>query len=64
MTQKELMKILKEYLEIKMRVLDDNTKVDVKETSYVLGLNPLLHHGQSGIFEKLMTLFCITNKYL
>jgi len=28
MTQKDLMKILNEYLEIKMPILDDNTKME------------------------------------
>ena len=62
MTQKELMNILEEYLEIDMRILDDNTKMDIKVTSFVFSLNSSLQHGQSGIFEKLIRLFCITNK--
>jgi len=58
-TQKELMNILEEHLEINMRNVDDNTKMDI--TSFVFSLNSSLQHGQSRIFEKLMRLFCITN---
>ena len=42
MAQKKLMLILKEYLEINKPILDDNTKMDVKETSFVFRLNCLL----------------------
>ena len=44
MTQKDLMKILKEYLEINMPILDDNTKLEFKETSFAFRLNFLLQH--------------------
>jgi len=57
--QKKLMNILEEHLEINMRNVDDNTKMDI--TSFVFSLNSSLQHGQSRIFEKLMRLFCITN---
>lgn len=36
-------KILMEYLEINMRILDDNTKMDVKETSLYRHNSSLLH---------------------
>ena len=47
MAQKKLIKILKEYLEINKPILDDNTKMDVKETSFVFRLNSLLQQGRT-----------------
>ena len=51
------MNIVKEHLEINMRMLNDNTKMDVKETVSVFRLNSLLPHGESGILEMLIRLF-------
>ena len=53
MAQKELWeKILKEYLEINMRMWDGNIKMDIKENGLFLEL--IFHHndGQSRIFGK------------
>ena len=47
MAQKKLMQILKEYLEINKPILDVNTKMDVKETSFVCRLNSLLQKGRT-----------------
>jgi hypothetical protein len=47
MAQKKLIKILKDYLEIYKPILDDNTKMDVKETSFVFRLNSLLQQGRT-----------------
>jgi hypothetical protein len=53
MRQKEMkQKLLKKYLEINMRILDDNIKMDIKETIFVFKLNSSLQNGQSVIFGK------------
>jgi len=44
MTQKMTMKILNEYLEINMPILDDNTKMEFKETSFAFRRNFLLQN--------------------
>jgi len=49
MAQKELMKILKVYLEISMHILDDNNKIVAIQTIYVFRTNSLLRFEQSGI---------------
>ena len=40
---------------------NDIIKMDVNETSFVFRLNYSLQQGQSGIFEKIMRVFCKTN---
>ena len=44
-----------------MRLWDDIIKMDVNEITFVFRLNYSLQQGQSGIFEKIMRVFCKTN---
>jgi hypothetical protein len=54
MMQKDLkQKILREYLENIMRMWD-NTKMDVKETSFVFRHNSSLQHGAKRDFRKVI----------
>jgi hypothetical protein len=50
MAQKELKKLLKEYLEINMSLWDYNTKMEVKETIFVFRLNSSLQHEEKRDF--------------
>jgi hypothetical protein len=53
MTQKELkQKMLKDYLEGNMSMLDDNIKKGIKESIFVFRLISSLQHGQGGIVGK------------
>jgi len=59
-----LKKILNKYLEINLRMWDDNTKMDVKGTGFIFRFNSPLQRGGAGFLEKLIRLYRITIKYL
>jgi len=52
-TQKELKKILKEYLETNLHMWDDNIKMDIKKASFVFRLNSSIQHRSMRDFRKI-----------
>jgi len=50
--QKELEKLLNNFLDINLRVSVDNTKMDIKGSGFVFRLNSSLQHGRAGFLEK------------
>jgi len=52
-TQKELKKILKEYLETNLPMWDDNIKMDIEEASFDFRLNSSIQHRSMRDFRKI-----------
>jgi hypothetical protein len=53
MTQTKMkQKVLKDYLQSNMSMWDDNIKVDIKETSFIFGLNFSLRSGVRQDYRK------------